>query len=60
MPPRLLAYRFFAKVYGWTPRQVDNEMTLEEYEWLPRIERGEAGAQEMKDRAARAAAAHKK
>jgi hypothetical protein len=60
MPPRALMYRFFAKVYGWTQRQVNEDISLEMYDWYPRIERGEAGAQEMKERAAKAAAAHDK
>lgn len=54
----MLTYRWFAKVYGWTPRQVDEELELSHYEWLPKIERGEAGAAEVKQRQERAAQLH--
>jgi len=59
MPPRMLTYRWFARVYGWTPHQVREELTLDEFEWLPKIERGEAGAAEVKERQERAASMHK-
>jgi len=54
----MLTYRWYAKVYGFTPRQVDNDLTLEEFEALPKIERGEAGAAEIKQRQERAAQLH--
>jgi len=46
MPPRMLSYRWFAKVYGWTPDQVD-ELPMDAWEWMPRIEAAEARAQEL-------------
>jgi|1185.fasta_scaffold83427_3 hypothetical protein len=33
----MLTWRWFAKVYGWTPDQVE-ELPLEARDWLPLIE----------------------
>lgn len=52
MPPRVMAYRFFAKMYHFTRRQVDEEIDIEDYEWFPRIEQAEARATAMKQRRA--------
>jgi hypothetical protein len=45
MPPQMLAYDRFADMYGWTPRQVD-ELTLEEFFWLPVVRDAKAEAAE--------------
>jgi hypothetical protein len=38
MPRRALTYRWYAKTYGWTQRQVDEEMSAEMADWYPLIE----------------------
>ena len=48
MPVRMLSYRFFAKTYGWMPRQVDDCLTEEEYEWLPKVEQAHGRVAQMK------------
>ena len=47
----MLAYRFFAKTYGWTPGQVD-ELPESAYEWLPKVEQAHARVAEMRQREA--------
>ena len=47
MPARMLSYRFFAKTYGWTPRQVD-ELPELAYEWLPKVEQAHGRVTQMK------------
>lgn len=42
----MLAKRWFADRYGWTPRQVD-ELSLSELELLPYIEMASREASEM-------------
>jgi hypothetical protein len=46
MPPFMLAYRFFAREYGWTPDQVD-EVDAEHIDWLMLIEEAAAEAQRI-------------
>lgn len=46
MPTRALTYRWFAKVYGWTPGQVE-ELDLELQDWLPTIEDAASEAHEF-------------
>ena len=48
MPARMLSYRFFAKTYGWTPEQVREHLTDEEFEWLPKVEQAHRRVAEMK------------
>lgn len=52
MPPRMLTYRFFAKAYHFTRRQVDEELDLDDLEWLPKIEQADQRAAEIKQRQA--------
>ena len=47
MPARMLLYRFFAKTYGFTEKQVKEDLSLDTYEWYPRIEEAEARAAEI-------------
>jgi hypothetical protein len=37
MPARMLKYRWYAKLYGWTPSEVD-ELWEDEDRWIPVIE----------------------
>jgi hypothetical protein len=50
MPPRILLTRWFAKMYNWTPAQVD-ELPVECYDWLPAIETAQYEAQAAEQRA---------
>lgn len=45
MPPQMLTWRWYAKVYGFTPEQVE-ELPLDVLVWFPVIEEAEASAQE--------------
>jgi hypothetical protein len=40
MPIRELTYRWFAKTYRWTPKEVD-ELPLDTLNWFPIIEEAE-------------------
>ena len=44
----MLIYRWFAKMYGYTPEQVREAITEDELEWFPKIEQAEAEAAESK------------
>jgi hypothetical protein len=48
----MLTYRWFAKTYGWTPDQVREHLTEEEYEWLPKVETAAIRAAEDQQKAA--------
>lgn len=50
MPPGILLFRWFAKVYGWTPAQV-RDLDIDLFEWLPAIEAADAEAAHMATRA---------
>jgi len=52
MPPEVMTYRWWAKVYHFTRRQVDKDIDLDDYEWFPLIEEAEAQAVEIKQRQA--------
>ena len=52
MPPRTMTYRWFAKMYGFTHRQVDEDIDLDDLEWFPKIEQAEAQAAEIKQKQA--------
>jgi hypothetical protein len=47
---RMLHYRWFAKIYGWTPEQVDG-LPPEAIDWLPAIENAMDEATAMEQRA---------
>lgn len=49
MPPIMLTWRWYAKVYGWEPWQVDR-LPLEVLTWFPLIEEAEARATEILQR----------
>jgi hypothetical protein len=49
MPVQMLTYRWWAKMYGWTPEQVA-ELPLEICEWFPAIEEAEHEAGQMRQR----------
>lgn len=51
MPPQMLLYRYFAKMYQWTPQQVD-DLPLEALEWLPVIETAAMAAAEFEQQRA--------
>lgn len=53
MPPRMLTYRWFAKMYGFTEEDVNERMSLEALEWFPVIEEAEQRAAEIKEKQAR-------
>jgi hypothetical protein len=54
MPARMLTFRWFAKTYGWTPDQVRENLSEEEFEWFPKIETAAArAAEDMQKEAAR-------
>jgi len=48
----MLTYRWFAKMYGWTPEQVREAISEDELEWFPKIEQAEAQAAEIKQKQA--------
>ena len=54
----MLTYRWFAKTYGWTPEQVRECLTEDEFEWIPKVEtaaqRALVAQQEAAQREARA------
>jgi hypothetical protein len=58
MPPEMLTYRWFAKSYGFTERQVDDEMSLEGLDWLPVIEDAADHAAEAERKRAEREARH--
>jgi hypothetical protein len=47
MPARALAYRFFAKTYGFSERVVDEELSDTMYLWYFKIEQAEHRATEL-------------
>lgn len=47
----MLLYRYFAKMYQWTPQQVD-DLPLEALEWLPVIETAAMAAAEFEQQRA--------
>jgi hypothetical protein len=47
-------YRWYAKVYGWTQRVVDEEISDDMYEWYPLIEEAESRAVELERQRAKA------
>jgi hypothetical protein len=51
LPTILLTWRWYAKVYGWTPEQVEN-LPLEALDWLPVIEEAAHEASEFLSRRA--------
>jgi hypothetical protein len=54
MPPDILLKRWFAKTYGWTPRQVD-DLSLDELSWLPLVEQAhDEAVREMSEQQTRA------
>lgn len=57
MPPRALMYHAFAKSFGFTQKQVDEDISLEMSEWYLKIEtasqRAAAKAQRDAERHAR-------
>jgi hypothetical protein len=42
----MMIYDKFAEAYGWSPRVVDDELTLDEMFWLPVIRDAKAAAAE--------------
>jgi len=49
MPERVLLWRWYAKVYGWTPDQVD-ALPIEALEWLPTVEEAAHEAHEFRSK----------
>lgn len=54
MPPRLLLYRWYARMYHFSPEVVDR-LPLEALTWFPLIEEAEVAAQEIQQRQERRA-----
>lgn len=50
MPRRALMYRWYARTYGWPQRVVDEEISVEMYEWYPLIEEGEARGEKLRQK----------
>ena len=49
MPPELLTKRWFAKVYGWSPQQLE-QADLDILTWFPLIEEAEQHAIEVEQK----------
>jgi len=47
MPPRALAYHFYADQFGWTQRQVDEDIGDAMFEWYGKITQARNRAAEM-------------
>jgi hypothetical protein len=52
MPARALTYHFFADAFGFTERQVDEEISLDMLEWYGKITQARNRAAEIKQRQA--------
>lgn len=54
MTPAVWTYRWWAKTYGFTPKQVREEVDLDCFHWLPVIEEAIDKASERAQKAASA------
>ena len=52
MPARAMTYWYFLEKHGLSRRQVDNDLDLEDLEWVPKIDAAKARAAEMKQKQA--------
>jgi hypothetical protein len=52
MPARALTYHFFADEFGFTQRQVDEDLSLDMLEWYGKITQAKRRAVEIKQKAA--------
>jgi hypothetical protein len=58
MPPRMLTFWYFLEKHGLTRRQVENDLDLDDLEWVPKIDAAKARATEIKQKQAAREARH--
>jgi CHASE1-domain containing sensor protein len=58
MPPRMMTYWYFLEKHRLSRRQVDNDLDLDDLEWVPKIDAARARATEMKQKQAAREARH--
>jgi hypothetical protein len=47
MPPREMTYWYWLEKHGLTRRQVDEDISLDDLEWVPKIDAAKARAAEI-------------
>ena len=52
MPPREMVFWYFLEKHGLTRRQVEDDMDLDDLEWMPKIDAAKHRAIENKQKAA--------